>query len=135
MNRAIIGELMTHNCQIRGLAGVVVDGSIRDCDAIKEMGFPVYARGVSPNGPYKNGPGEIGYPVSVGGQVVCSGDIIIGDMDGIIAVKTEDAPHILQKVKELMIKEEAILEEMDTYKTYTREWMNNKLEAIGCDFN
>ena len=70
MDRAILGELMTTYCKVRGLAGIVVDGCIRDRDELAQMDFPVYARGATPNGPYKNGPGEIGTAVSVGGQLI-----------------------------------------------------------------
>ncbi|EML9472776.1 TPA: RraA family protein, partial [Klebsiella quasipneumoniae subsp. quasipneumoniae] len=85
--RAIFGELMLNYCHKRGIAGVIVDGSIRDVDAISQMDIPVYAKGVTPNGPYKNGPGEINVPVVFGGQVVRPGDIVVGDADGIIIVR------------------------------------------------
>ena len=86
-DRAIFGSLMIHYCQSRKLGGVIVDGAIRDCAEIAEMDFPVYARAVSPNGPYKNGPGEINTPISFGGLIVNPGDIMVGDMDGIIVIK------------------------------------------------
>ncbi|MCC8189431.1 MAG: RraA family protein, partial [Planctomycetes bacterium] len=72
--RAIFGELMIAYCMARKLGGVIVDGSIRDRDSLARLDFPVYARGVSPNGPYKNGPGEINTPISFGGVVVHPGD-------------------------------------------------------------
>lgn len=86
-DRAIFGEIMTSYCRGRNLAGLVVDGSIRDFEALSQMDYPVYASGVSPNGPYKNGPGEIGTEIVVGGQVIHPGDIVIGDGDGVIAVR------------------------------------------------
>lgn len=58
--RAIFGELMATYCKFHGLAGIVVDGCIRDYNALSQMDFPIYARGVTPNDPYKNGSGEIG---------------------------------------------------------------------------
>ena len=57
------------------------------------MDFPVYARGINPNGPYKNGPGEIGTTISFGGQIVHPGDIIVGDADGIIIIRPDEAKN------------------------------------------
>ena len=56
--------------------------------------FPVYAKGATPNGPYKNGPGEIGTPVCVGGIVVFPGDIVVGDQDGVVVIRPDEAELI-----------------------------------------
>jgi RraA family protein len=93
VNRAIFGELMITYCHKRGLAGVIVDGVIRDSDEIAEMDFPVYAKGAIPNGPYKNGPGEINTVISFGGKVICPGDIIVGDGDGLLVAAPDLLPH------------------------------------------
>lgn len=130
--RAIFGELMATYCRLRGLAGIVVDGAIRDRDALEQMDFPIYARGVTPNGPYKNGPGEIGTVVTVGGQVVHPGDILIGDGDGVVVIKPEDAPDLLKKTRAVQAKEEQILETMLRDGTYIRPWVDEKLKEIGC---
>lgn len=133
LRRAIFGELMVRYCELRGLGGLVVDGSIRDVDAIAGMGVPVYAKGVSPNGPYKNGPGEIGGAVAVGGQVVRPGDIVVGDSDGVVVVRPEDAEEVLEKVGALMDNEERILAAMDREGTYVRPWVDKKLRELGCE--
>jgi len=99
LSRALMGEIMITYAWKKGLAGIVIDGAIRDVDCIKAMPIPVYAAGVTPQGPYKNGYGEINYPVVCGGQVVCPGDIIIGDADGIVVIRREDAPHVLELAK------------------------------------
>ena len=112
-NRAIFGELMINYCRLRGLAGVIVDGAIRDYDTISQMDFPVYARGINPNGPYKNGPGEIGTPVSFGGQLVYPGDIVIGDADGIIFIRLEDAEELIEKTEAVFKMENGIMETME----------------------
>src|SRR4029078_139749 len=77
LSNAIAGENMMMWARRRGLAGVIVDGAMRDADAIANMEFPVYAAGIQPKGPYKNGPGEINVPVCCGGIVVCPGDITL----------------------------------------------------------
>ena len=74
---AITGEIMMTQAFVNGLAGVVVDGAIRDAEAMKEIDMPVYAAGVTPKGPYKDGPGEINVPVCCGGVTVNPGDIIV----------------------------------------------------------
>lgn len=72
MSRALCGEIMATYARSRGIAGFIIDGCVRDRDELAQFtDFPVYAKGVIPNGPYKNGPGEINFPVSVGGQVIC----------------------------------------------------------------
>jgi RraA family protein len=85
LNAAVGGILSFYAASI-GLHGVVVDGAIRDVAEIREREFPVYARGVTHRGPYKDGPGEINVTVSVGGMVVNPGDIIVGDQDGLLAI-------------------------------------------------
>jgi 4-hydroxy-4-methyl-2-oxoglutarate aldolase len=76
------GDVM-RNC---GIVAVVTDGLVRDVAGIREAGIPVHARGVSPNSPFKNGPGGVGVPVSIGGCVVEAGDLVIGDADGVVVV-------------------------------------------------
>src|SRR3546814_15588494 len=77
LSNALSGENMVMWCERRGLGGVVVDGSMRDVDSIAKMTFPVYAAGYQPNGPYKDGPGEINVPISCGGVTVNPGEIIV----------------------------------------------------------
>lgn len=95
-DRALIGEMMISYAQSRNIAGFVIDGAIRDIDAIRAAGIPVYAKGVTPQGPFKNGPGEINVPISCGGQVVFPGDILIGDQDGIVVVRPEFAAELAE---------------------------------------
>ena len=133
LNRSIVGELMIGYCKLRGLAGVIIDGSIRDADALAEMDYPVYARGVSPNGPYKNGPGEINTPVSFGGKVVYPGDIVVGDGDGILFVDPEEAEQILHDAKVLMQKEAETIEMQQRTHSYPRPWVDAKLNEINCE--
>lgn len=106
MERALAGEIMMRYCISRGFAGVVVEGCMRDSDAVREMDFPVYCKGITPQGPYKNGPGEINVPVCVGGQVIRPGDILVGDRDGIVVIRPEDAPEILKEVRKKFASEE-----------------------------
>lgn len=105
-NRALIGELMAERGQRKGCVAYVLDGAIRDVDEIRALGFPVFARAVSPAGPYRNGPGRIGVPVAVGGVAVLPGDWVIGDGDGIVVVPQADAPRIVEAAEAKRAKEE-----------------------------
>lgn len=84
--RALIGELLGRRVQVAGGAGLVIDGAVRDVDGLTELGVPVFARAVTPAGPYKFGPGRINVPVSVGGVAVLPGDYVVGDADGVVVI-------------------------------------------------
>ena len=132
-DRAIFGELMATYCKIRGVAGLVVDGAIRDYEALSQMDMPIYAKGVTPNGPYKNGPGEINVPVCIGGKVVNPGDILVGDQDGVVVIRPEDAAELQEKTKATMAKEAKIMENILAKGEYIRPWVDEVLDRIGCD--
>lgn len=106
--RAVIGEvMMTWLRDQRRVAGVVVDGPIRDIDSLKKWQLPIYAVSTSPNGPYKEGPGEINVPVSCGEISVNPGDLIIGDADGVVKVAREEAAELLPKVQAFHMQDDA----------------------------
>ena len=86
LTNAIIGEIMSGYGKARGLAGIVIDGAIRDADEIRASEFPVYAAGVTHRGPYKDGPGEINVPIAIDGMVIEPGDLVLGDGDGLLCV-------------------------------------------------
>jgi RraA family protein len=99
MMTAVIGDLVSTKARHRGIAGVVVDGLVRDLDGILALGdFPVFARGTTPLGPLHRGPGEVNYPVSVGGIVVNPGDVIVGDADGVVVVPQGSAESMLRRL-------------------------------------
>lgn len=133
-DRAIFGELMAMYCKSRGIKGIVCDGAIRDSDSIAAMeDFPVYARSVTPNGPYKNGPGEINVPVVIGGKVVHPGDIIVGDGDGIVIIDPAVAEEVADATLAVEKKEAEITEHILKDGTYIRPWVKEKLKEIGCE--
>src|SRR6516162_6075370 len=85
------GEVLTVAAMARGIAGLVLDGSVRDLGAIRRLGFPVFARGTALPGTAKCGRGMIGAATTCGGTLVRSGDIIVADESGIVIVQTETA--------------------------------------------
>ncbi|WP_394743196.1 4-carboxy-4-hydroxy-2-oxoadipate aldolase/oxaloacetate decarboxylase [Natronococcus roseus] len=107
-----LGELMCKSCQVNGIAGIVIDGSVRDRQALAEMEFPVYARGTHPRGPLKQDPGSINVSVSCGGVAVEPGDVIVGDDDGIAVAPRENAAEILERSREKLDSEDAVREEL-----------------------
>lgn len=135
VDRSIFGELMVSYCRARGIAGIVLDGAIRDVDGISKMtDFAVYAKGVTPNGPYKNGPGEINVPIVVGGKTVKPGDIIVGDPDGVIIIDPAIAEEIAAATRATMDKEAEIMQDIVENGSYLRPWVDGKLREIGCEF-
>ncbi|MBE0621302.1 MAG: RraA family protein [Burkholderiales bacterium] len=130
---AIIGDIMSSLAEKRGVAGLVIYGSIRDSAEIASRRFPVYACGVTHRGPYKNGPGEINVPVALDGMVVQPGDIIVGDADGVVAVPLAHAEELLALAKAQLAKETAILKSIASGKA-DRRWVDESLRQRGCDF-
>jgi regulator of RNase E activity RraA len=99
VTNAVIGGILSFYAATIGTVGVVLDGAIRDVAEIRERDYPVYARGVNHRGPYKDGPGEINVPVSVGGMVVNPGDIVVGDQDGLLAFSPDEAELLIEKAR------------------------------------
>lgn len=114
ISRALLGEIMMTYAQNKGITGIVVDGAIRDSEALDRLELPVYAVAVTPQGPYKNGPGEINVPVSCGGQVVFPGDILVGDADGVCVIRANEASAVLEEVKKKYETERILLERYHT---------------------
>lgn len=131
--RALCGEIMATYAKKRGLAGFVVYGAIRDKMELEQMDFPVFAKSCSPNGPYKNGPGEINVPVNIGGRIIEPGDILIGDDNGLVSFKQEDAEEILKKTHSIMKKEETMMRLIEEEGRMDLEWMYQKLEQDACE--
>ncbi len=110
---ALLGFLMVSTAIKLGLAGMVVDGCVRDAAEIRASKFPVFAAGINPNGPMKNGPGEINFPVQCGGQLVHPGDIIVADDDGVVVVPQARAAGTVDKVKAVIAGEDQRLSEIE----------------------
>lgn len=105
LNNAVVGGILTFYAATIGLAGVVIDGAIRDVAQIRERGFPVYARGVTHRGPYKDGPGEINVPISIGGMSVNPGDVVVGDQDGLLAIPQLGIGELIDKAHAILAAE------------------------------
>lgn len=98
-NRALIGELVAERLRAKGCLGIVVDGAVRDVEELEELQFPVFARAVTPAGPYKHGPHRLGRAVAIGGVVVHPGDLVLGDADGVVVVPADEAAEVLERAQ------------------------------------
>lgn len=96
---AFVGELMCASCQANDLAGVVIDGAVRDRAELEALSLPVFARAVHPAGPLKAHPGSINVPVTCGGVTVTPGDIVVGDDDGVAVVPASAAADTLERAR------------------------------------
>ena len=135
MSRALCGEIMVTYARSRGLAGFIIDGCVRDKDELAALtDFPVYARGVIPNGPYKNGPGEINVPVAVGGQVICPGDILVGDGDSVLVIKPHEAEALAKEAAAVHKKEEGQIAGILSGKGFPRPFVDETLAKLGVEY-
>ncbi|WP_018701346.1 RraA family protein [Amorphus coralli] len=132
LTNALIGELIITHARSRGVVGFVINGATRDMDVLGADTFPVFAAGVSHRGPYKDGPGEVGLPISLDGMVVASGDIIIGDQDGVLAIPREAAPDILPLAQK-QVENEAKIQAAIAGDGWDRAWVDKLLRERGCD--
>jgi 4-hydroxy-4-methyl-2-oxoglutarate aldolase len=102
------GEIMAVAAQVRGIAGLVFNGAVRDSQAMTELGFPVFSRALCIKGTEKVSLGSINQPLILDNVTIYPGDLILGDRDGVVVVKREDAAEILQKSKAREEKEEGL---------------------------
>lgn len=106
------GDVMSMAAMLRGCAGLVIDGSVRDSQTIIDMGFPVFSRGLSIKGTNKYQPGQVGVPVVLGGVLVRTGDVIVGDRDGLVVVLAEDIDMAIETSQAREDKEVAFREKL-----------------------
>ncbi|HYM03341.1 MAG TPA: RraA family protein [Stellaceae bacterium] len=132
LTAAIIGELMSTHAMTRGVAGMVINGAIRDSGALRAGRFPVFAAGVTHRGPYKDGPGEINFPIALDGMVIEPGDLMLGDDDGVLVVPFAAAEIIYTEAK---AKQGAEERQMAGIKagTVDRGWVDAALKRLGCE--
>jgi RraA family protein len=131
LTNALIGELMLAHAEKRKISGIVINGAIRDADAVRQGSLPVFAAGVTHRGPYKDGPGEINTPISLGGVVVDPGDLVLGDADGILVIPFADAEAVIKAGEAKQAAEEKTKTEIAS-GTWDRSWIDASLKRLGC---
>ncbi len=121
------GELATLSCINNGVAGVVIDGAVRDVDDIRQLNFPVFASSIVPNAGEPKGFGEINAEIQCGGQTVKPGDYIVGDDNGVVIIPRERGYEIARRAVEVEKNEQRIRDEIKRGKTlsevmYLQKW-------------
>ncbi|MDD2498047.1 MAG: RraA family protein, partial [Desulfitobacteriaceae bacterium] len=125
-SQSLLGEVAAAYAKFKKAAGIVLDGPVRDVQAMYNMGIPVYATGSTPGGPYKEGPGEINVPIACGSISINPGDIIVGDSDGVIVIPLNDAVRVLEDAKEFTNKDREKV--LNAYKgTLDRTWVEKAI--------
>lgn len=130
---SLTGEIMMRQALKKGLAGIVVDGAVRDADALRKMDMAIYAAGITPQGPYKDGPGEINVPVCCGGVTVKPGDILVGDADGIVVISPKDAAIIAEKAKIKSLKEQTTFKAIEDGALDRSMYSDEAFVRRGCE--
>ncbi len=132
LTNSLFGELMLSHAIKRGVAGLVINGAIRDAEAIYERNLPVFAAGVTHRGPYKDGPGEINVAIALDGMVVEPGDLVLGDADGVLAVPFDAVRAVLAAAEAKKAAEEREMAAI-LAGTSDRSWVLRTLESRGCE--
>lgn len=105
---AVLGDNMARIAKRRGAVAVVTDGAVRDVDEIRAIGLPVFSRAVTPNSAFPSGPGEVGLPLSLGDVAINTGDIVLGDADGVVVVPHHHLGETTRSLEEVAAREAAL---------------------------
>ncbi len=127
---AVIGDLIVGYFRNAGVVAVVTDGAVRDVEGLEKVGVPVYARGLTASSPQKNGPGEIGGEISIGGVLVRSGDLVVADRDGVVILPQDRLSDAVASVQDVKAKEAAIEKDIAA-GTVQPEWIKDFLAGDG----
>jgi 4-hydroxy-4-methyl-2-oxoglutarate aldolase len=125
---AIVGDVLVGMARNKGIAAIVTDGMARDVEGLDAVGIPVFARGLTPNSPHKDGPGEIGMSVALGGVAVASGDLVVGDENGVVVVPRERLAAVAAEMENVK-KREAAMDAAVRDGATSQEWLRALLAS------
>jgi RraA family protein len=128
---AVLGDLVSAKAKHRGAQGFVVDGLVRDLPCIRELDFPVFARGTTPIGPLHRGPGEINYAICCGGVVVNPGDLIVGDAMGVVVIPIGIAEELLGRLQSHKVANADYFESVRR-GVFSNAWVDQILADLEC---
>ncbi len=117
LQRGYWGEVLTVAAKSAGVAALVIDGTVRDLDAIERRRFPVFARGTALPGASKNGPGSVGKRIVIGDAIVRPGDWLVGDADGVVVVPQEKLDECYEAARQRATKEAVMFEHLEKGST------------------
>jgi RraA family protein len=132
LTNSIVGEIMISYAINRKIAGIVINGSIRDSDELAKLSFPVFAAGVTHRGPYKSGPGEIGVAIAFDGMVIEPGDLVLGDGDGLLCIPFDQTEEVYRAASAKNKAEDKILADLKAGASMDRAWVDETLRQLGC---
>ena len=110
---ATIGDIVVKIAKAKGAAAIVTDGAARDVADILPIGLPVFCAGVTPNSAFPSGPGEVGLPMALGDATIWSGDLIMGDRDGVMVVPRARLAEVTSRLEEVAAVEAATQAKVD----------------------
>jgi RraA family protein len=131
LTSALMGEIMCQQAARIGVAAVVIDGAVRDAEAIRALGLPMYACGLNPNGPTKLVPGRLNHPISIGGVTIEPGDLVVGDGDGVTVIERAKAASLLPLAEEKVAAETKRIADIRSGKGLRAPWLEAALRAAG----
>ena len=131
LSSALMGEIMSQQCVAIGVVGVVIDGAVRDSEALRELGLPMFAAGLNPNGPTKFVPGRLNHPISIGGVSVNPGDLVVGDADGVTVIERDKAAAMLPLAAAKVAAETQRIADIKSRKALRPDWLDGALRAAG----
>ena len=131
LSSALMGEIMSQQAVALGVVAVVIDGAVRDSVAICELGLPMFAAGLNPNGPTKFVPGRLNHPISIGGVSVKPGDLVVGDADGVTVIEREKAAAMMPLAAKKVADETKRIADIKSRKALRPGWLDGALRAAG----
>ena len=132
LTNALMGEMMLMQMTKRHVAGVVINGAIRDAAYIRGQNLPVFAVGVTHRGPYKNGPGEINVAIAINGMVIEPGDLVIGDDDGVLCVPFDQVEAVFKAATAKFDAEQKQMANIEA-GTHNASWVDQQLREMKCE--
>lgn len=125
---SIIGDILLGMAKNAGIIACVTDGLVRDIEGINQVGIPTFAQGLSPNSPFKDGPGEIGGTISLGDVTITAGDLLVGDIDGVVVVPRANVRAVGAELKAIADKEAKMEQVVKAGATYPA-WLDDILKS------
>ncbi|MGI9493318.1 MAG: RraA family protein [Geminicoccaceae bacterium] len=130
---SVFGDNMARIAKQRGAVAVVTDGAVRDVDEIREIGLPVFAAAVTPNSAFPSGPGEVGLSLSLGDVAIDTGDLVLGDADGVVIVPGQDVDAIAESLSKVAVLEAALHAKIEngTFETLLSDEVRQSIRYVG----
>ena len=131
----MFGDLLATSCQAHGIRGLIIDAGVRDVADLTTMNFPVWSKAISAQGTVKATPGSVNIDVVCAGAIIRRGDVVVGDIDGIVVVKREDAAEVAQLGQKRLEKEQKSREKLQAGELGVEFYgLRAKLKELGVEY-